>query len=119
MGVLYALCFSLSLEDYQELNETNTLGFHPLTTRTRSLSKANSWKWLVHAVGVLGTKLRGMSSGPQKPLNSSPAQTQPRASISEVAEARCGYVTSSSSEAEESDLETRQLCSGVPLIAAS
>lgn len=44
MGVLYALCFSLSLEDYQELNETNALGFQPLITRNQSLSKANSWK---------------------------------------------------------------------------
>lgn len=46
MDVLYALCFSLSLEDYQELNETNALGFQPLTTRNQSLSEANSWKRL-------------------------------------------------------------------------
>lgn len=46
MDVLYALCFSLALEDYQELNETNALGFQPLTTRNQSLSEANNWKRL-------------------------------------------------------------------------
>lgn len=51
MDVLYALCFSLSLEDDQELNETNALGFQPLTTRNQSLFEANSWKRLCHRGG--------------------------------------------------------------------
>lgn len=46
MGVLYAVCFSFSLEDCQEFNETNTLGFRSLITRNQRLSNTNNWKEL-------------------------------------------------------------------------
>lgn len=103
MGVLYALCFSLSLEDYQELNETNALGSQPLITRNQSLSEANSWKWLPHMRGCARDQavwyvLWG-TEAPQQPTS---ARTI-HASIAEVAEAHSGYVMSSNGEQRRSN----------------